>query len=334
MGHRRLLKVWAVSDASLCAGACVVVLVLAAVGCSKAAPNPPREAVAPPAPSDAGGGGTAGNQMYATAQMAGSLKSYPMRVGGTFKGQVSAPSQQTTPEALPAPTGRKLIRHGTLGLEVRSVESALSAVKQQAQASGGYTTEESQRQDEYGVKTASITWRVPAEKLDGAIEKLSGLGRVEQVSVTAEDVTEQYFDLEIRLNNQRQLEVRLLDLLKRSSNNLSDLLNVEREVARVRGEIEHLEGRKRFWDNQVALSTLTVNLHEPRPVIASTEGGVWRTLTASFRDAGENFVLTTAGIIGTIGGLIPVVIVLVLVIWAIRALWRWRRKRHAAPAGV
>ncbi len=319
MGRGTILRLSALRS-TWCASACALVLLFGADGCSKK-----------PAPASFYGGGGPSADKPEPLETRAELRAAP--VPQQLASANTSASRGAT-DVTPVPSTRKLIRHGTLGLEVRSVESALSSVRQQAQSTGGYTTEESQRQDEYGVKTASITWRVPAEKLDAAMERLKALGRVEQVSVTAEDVTEQYFDVEIRLNNQRQLEARLLDLLKRSSNNLSDLLNVEREVARVRGEIEQLEGRKRFWDNQVALSTLTVNLHEPRPVIAGREGGMWRTLGASFRDAGDNFVLATAGIIGVIGGLIPVVIVLVLVIWALRRLWRWRRKRHATAASV
>jgi hypothetical protein len=61
-------------------------------------------------------------------------------------------------------------------------------------------------------------------------------------------------------------------------------------VARVRTEIDQLEGRKRMWDHQVALSTLTVMVHEPRPIGGSDEGGVWRTLRRAFREAADNFV--------------------------------------------
>jgi hypothetical protein len=153
------------------------------------------------------------------------------------------------------------------------------------------------------------------------------------VQLSAQDITEQYFDLEIRLANQRRLETRLLELLERRTNELSDLLEIEREAARVRGEIEQLEGRKRFWDNQVSLSTLQVELHEPRPAIAGSEGGAWRTLLDSFRRFADNFVLSIAGIIAVAGGLIPVAVALGLVIWIAGGLLRRRRRAQRTPAG-
>ena len=130
------------------------------------------------------------------------------------------------------PTERKVIRNGQASLEVPSVEQAMAKLRALVTASGGYTTDEVRAQDEYGTRNGSITCRVPAGKLDATLESLKGLGKLEQIRLSSADITEQYFNLEIRLRNQRQLESRMLELLKRPSNRLSDLLEVERELAR------------------------------------------------------------------------------------------------------
>jgi hypothetical protein len=233
--------------------------------------------------------------------------------------------------SVPAPTERKLIRTGSAGLEVKAVPEAIARVKTWVAEAGGYVGDESEAEDGYGVKTAYLTCRVPAERLDELVAKLKELGEVERVQLSAQDITEQYFDLEIRLANQKRLEARLLELLERRTNELSHLLEIEREAARVRGEIEQLEGRKRFWDNQVSLSTLQVEMHEPRPAIAGTEGGAWATLVDSFRRFGNNFVYSIAGIIAVAGGLIPVLFVLGLGVWLVVAWFRRRRRRRVAP---
>jgi hypothetical protein len=116
----------------------------------------------------------------------------------------------------------------------------------------------SQRRDDNATNTASITCRIPADKLDEAIARVRQLGKQEELSITAQDISEEYADLEIEMANQKKLETRLLDLLGRQTNRLSDLLEIERETARVRGTIDQMEGRKRFWDNQLELSTLIV----------------------------------------------------------------------------
>jgi hypothetical protein len=227
--------------------------------------------------------------------------------------------------AVPVPASRKIVRNGTLTLEVADLVNALASVRAETTAAGGYVTNESQGRDEYRVRQGSITCRIPAEKLDATLATLQALGKVQSVSVTADDITEQYFNLEIRLRNQQQLETRLLKLLDQPGNKVADLIDVEREVARVRSEIDELEGRKRFWDSQVAFSTVSVELHEPRPAIVGEGGGVIDTLRRAFRSAGENVVGTVAWFIAAAGVVVPAWFVL----WV---LWRsWKRIRRRRP---
>lgn len=227
---------------------------------------------------------------------------------------------------VPVPTARKIVRNGTLSLEVGDLGKALAAVRAETTAAGGYITNESQGRDEYSVRQGSITCRIPAEKLDAALGKLQAIGRVQTMAIQAEDITEQYFNLEIRLRNQQALETRLLKLLDRPGNKVADLVEVEREVARVRSEIDELEGRKRFWDSQVSLSTVTVDLHEPRPAIVGEGGGIVDTLKRAFRSAGENVVGTIAWFIAAAGVVIPAFLVL-WVLWRLLKAIR-RRRSH------
>ena len=231
-------------------------------------------------------------------------------------------SAPQAPSGVPVPASRKVVRNGTLTIEVADLVKALAAVRADTIAAGGHITNESQGRDQYNVRQGSITCRVPAEKLDATIEKFQALGRVQSVAVQAEDITEQYFNLEIRLRNQQQLETRLLKLLDQPGNKVADLVEVEREVSRVRNEIDELEGRKRFWDSQVALSTITVELREPRPSIVGEGGGVIDTLKRAFRSAGENIVGTVAWFIAAAGVVIPAV----LVLWLIWRVWKEIRR--------
>jgi hypothetical protein len=235
--------------------------------------------------------------------------------------------------SVPVPQQRKIIRHGNMSLEVESVEEALVKIKALVDSLGGYISNESMSEDSYSRKTGSISCRIPSESLDGAMVNLKGMGKVENVSVTADDITDQYYDLEIRMENQKQLERRLLVLLDRRTNKLSDLLEVERELARVRTQIDSMEGRKRLWDNQIAYSTLYINVHEPLPAVAGDEGGALRTLLRSFGEAANNFVLMIAGIIAASGAIIPLVVVFVFVGWLILKLWRWRKRTTPSKAG-
>ena len=256
----------------------------------------------------------------------------PARVAATpalaqaQEAQTPAQGQGDQLEQVSAPD-RKLIRNAYVTLEVSSAETATAEIRALVEAAGGYVGNESQSEDGYGAKRASLTCRVPADRLDELLEQTQGQGTVESLQISAQDITEQYFDLEIRLGTQQQLETRLLELLERSSNELQDLLEIERELARVRGQIDQMEGRRRFWDHQVAMATLQIELHEPRPAIAGSEGGVLRTLGNAFRDAGNNFVDALAFVISSIGALLPVAAAFALLVWL---LLRWRRRAKGA----
>lgn len=237
-------------------------------------------------------------------------------------------ARTTQASAAPAVDARKIIRNGFLNLEVSSVEEALADIKALVDSANGYVTNESVSQDQYATKSGTITCRVPSEQLDETLEELKQLGKVEHVSITANDITDQYFDLEVRMRNQKELEERLVSLLKRPTNKLADLLAAERELARVRTDIDAMEGRKRLWDNQIAYSTVTINVHEPGPVVQV--GGVFRTLWRSFGRAGENFVLTVAELIALAGTLVPLAVAGLFAFWGGRKLWRRRQKSSGA----
>ncbi len=232
-----------------------------------------------------------------------------------------SPSEERQLAVVPA-EDRKLIRNASLTLEVDSAVAAAVQVRALVGAVGGYVGNESLSEDGYGAKRASLTCRVPAESLDELLEQAQAQGKVESIRITADDITEQYFDLEIRLSTKSELESRLLELLDRSSNDLSDLLQIERELARVRSELDQLEGQRRFWDHQVAMATLQLELHEARPAIAGHEGGVLRTVGRAFHDAGNNFVEAVAFLISSAGGLIPIVGTLGVLIWFLLRLRR------------
>ena len=252
----------------------------------------------------------------------------PTRAAGEMSLRASAPAQAPAAQAPPVTDERKIIRNGSVGLEVASVEEAVTEIKKLVDGAGGYITDESVSEDEYGTKSGSILCRVPADELDPTLAALSEIGDVEYVSISANDITDQYFDLEVSLDNQKQLEARLVELLKRPTNELDDLLAAERELARVRTDIDSMEGRKRLWDNQIAYSTVSVNLHEPAPVVPG--GGVFRALWSSFGRAGENFVLTVAELIAFTGTLVPIALAAFVVFWGGRKVWRRRKKSSAS----
>jgi hypothetical protein len=266
---------------------------------------------------------TSTSAMSGTAASIGPAAAAPVRFNEILSGQhaLEAIAGSDGPQI---PDGRKIIRRGQTTVVVRAVHDGLAKVDQIVRSLGGYTANRSDRQDTFGRRTASVTCLIPAERLDEAIEGLKGVGERKTLTVTADDITTEYFDVASRIRSQTELERRLISLLQRPTNRLSELLEIERELARVRETIDRLEGRRRTWDSQVTFSSLEVTLEEPAPIVKGTGGGPLHTLVQSVRDGAENFVLAIAWIIAVAGSVLPVAMLSGGAVWA---TLQWRRRR-------
>jgi hypothetical protein len=220
------------------------------------------------------------------------------------------------------PPTRQLIRRAHIGLEVDGIDAAVERLQALAVELGGHVAAVQLTAGREQQRHASVALRIPAPRLDEAIAAVRELGRVQRLSVSTDDVTDQLTDLDARVSNARQLEERLLRLLETRTGDLQQVLTAERELARVRTEIEMLEARRRSLGEQVALSTLEVVLGEPRPILALRPGE--NVLADALRQAWRNFVWTIAGIIRFIGAALPIVL-LVGALVAVYVAWRRRR---------
>jgi hypothetical protein len=253
------------------------------------------------------------------------------RVGAVAPLRMSAASDSPAVQGggVRIPGERKLIRNGEMTLRVKDIGAALKSLRDMVASVGGQTANQSERQNQFGGRTASVTCRIPAERLEEAVDSARTVGTPLALAFTTNDVTAEYFDARVRIGTQKALEQQLVGLLARASNRLSDLLEIERELARVREEIDRLEGRVRLWDNQAAMATLVVTLEEPAPLVAGT-GGPLVTLGAAFVESAENFVRSVAGLIAAAGAILPVALLLGVIGWLGRRAWR--RRAPAAPA--
>jgi hypothetical protein len=215
-----------------------------------------------------------------------------------------------------------IIRTGTASVEIDSLETAISAARALADRVGGYVANTSIQSGRSQYRSATIEIKLPASRFDAALDGLSPLGKVEAVNVTAEDVGEEFTDLSARAANAHRLEVRLIELIATRTGKLSDVLEIERELARVREEIERMEGRMRFLKSRAAISTLSLNLHEPAPIVG--DQGSWGVVLSAARQAWRNFVSLAAAIIASLGVLLPVGLVLIATVMLAKKQWRRR----------
>jgi hypothetical protein len=221
------------------------------------------------------------------------------------------------------PLSRMIVRTGQASLEVDSLEIGLGALRRLAGSVGGYVANTSIQGGREQLRQATLEVKVPSDRFDDLTGGLEPIGRLEFVNVTAEDVGEEFVDLTARAANARRLEERLIDLLGTRTGRLQDVLSVERELARVREEIERMDGRLRYLKSRAALSTLAITLHEPPPIVAGNPGS--NLVAEAFRQAWRNFAEVLAASIASLGYLVPVAVAL----WGAVVVGR-RFRRQAA----
>jgi len=183
----------------------------------------------------------------------------------------------------------------------------------------------------------SGTWeiRVPTDKYTAFLEAVKKLGIPEEVQEKTRDVTAQYVDLEARIANQKKLEERIVGVLDEVKGKIGEVLEVEQQLARVRENIERLEGQMRVLKDQVTMATLTIHVREDKDYVPPQEpsfgdsiGEMWSDSIAALKTFGKGLVLLLVAllpwllIIGPLGYL------------AFRLLRRWWSNRAAKTPPV
>lgn len=198
--------------------------------------------------ADESGGSLDIDARYAEPKIAEEKPADPPKDGVAPQGGDKNPGSEPTvqPEV---PKQRLVIYQAQLGLFVFKIEESWEKAKAISDKYKGWIQQST---------NTSLTIRVPAADFEKAMEELSKLGDIQYKNVTGTDVTEEFYDSQIRLKNAQELRNRFVELLK-SARNVEDSLAIERELARVTEEIELLKGRLKFLGDQIAFSTVTVN---------------------------------------------------------------------------
>jgi hypothetical protein len=233
------------------------------------------------------------------------------------------PLQNVNVGASPAPT--MVIRSGQAFIEVDKVDPAVVKIRQLTAQFGGYITNSSISGGQDQIRVATLELKIPVTQYERAVGSLSSIGKVETVNSTAQDVGEEFVDVSARVKNAGRLEERLITLLATRTGKLDEVLRVERELARVREEIERYEGRLRYLSARVAMSTLSITVHEPAPILGNTPGD--NPIAAALRRAWKNFVGFLAALIASLGVLIPVALIAFAGVMVYR---RWKSRKISA----
>ena len=235
----------------------------------------------------------------------------------TTKGMAPGATDVASPAGLP--TLRQIIRTAHVQLAVDDFDVTLRALVGIAEGAGGFVASSSYSQ--MGRAPEGVfTLRVPASKFAQVLLDVERLGTVEMRRIGGQDVTEEFVDLSSRVRNLERHEGRLLSFMDRATK-VSDLLAIEQELARVRGEIEMLTGRLRVLGNQVELATVEAAM---RQKVAPVSGGFWDfgatlgRMKAAFLTTIRQILGATEKVAVVASALVPVAVLAVVVWLAIR----------------
>ena len=250
-----------------------------------------------------------------------------------------------TVRPLPPPQGREfpqttpmIARSVSLSLVVKDFDAGRTSLDAILARHGGYAAGLNVATPQGAARTLQASLRIPAPQLAAALAELKALGRLEAETQSGEEVTQQHADLVARLKNSRETEQRLQDVLRTRTGKVKDVLEVEQEIARVRGEIEQMEAEQETLEHRADFATIDLKLAEeykaqltsPAPSIGmqlrnatingfrnAAEGGLGVVLF--FAESGPTFLLW-----------------LVILIIPARMLWRRYQRFRAlsSPLGV
>jgi hypothetical protein len=228
---------------------------------------------------------------------------------------------------------RKIVLNAELDLEADSPEQAQDKITSIAEMKGGFVVESNESMSD--IKAASrdivtMTVRVPSDKFGEALDEVRKTSsRVVSETVKGEDVTEEFIDVEAQLKTKKALEAQFMEIMKRASG-VEQALEVQSELADVRGEIEKIEGRKRFLENKSSLSTIKIRLQTAQ-VIASSAHSFGERFVESF-DAGMNVATNfLLGLMTFVVALLPFALIIGLpTVFLFRYFW----KRQVRPKSV
>ncbi|MFT9598328.1 DUF4349 domain-containing protein [Mesobacillus sp.] len=215
---------------------------------------------------------------------------------------------------------RMVIYNAEMDIRVINFEKARNALEQKAKAYNGYIVQSNSNRYDGEQQSGTMTFRIPQEHFHAFLNDAEGLSvQVNNRHVSGQDVTEEYVDLESRLKSKKAVEARLLDFMKQAQKT-EDLLKISSDLADVQEQIEQIAGRKKFLENQTALSTVTITLQEnevPFPKIDNDSLNTWQKIKKQFADNINILLAAGSGIIVFLVGNLPILILVAMIVAAI-----------------
>ncbi|WP_100610520.1 DUF4349 domain-containing protein [Confluentibacter lentus] len=213
---------------------------------------------------------------------------------------------------------QKIIKESYLRFETQDLDKTYSDIKKIVLQNKGIIQSDNANKS-YNTITRHLTIRIPTNTFQTTIDSISKqVAYFDTKSISARDVTEEFIDLEARLNAKKTLEKRYLELLVKA-NNVKDMLEIERELSNIREEIEAKQGRLKYLENQVSLSTINIEFYKQTAetgITTSYGKKMWNALGSGFDGLSVFFL----GILY----IWPFIIIVIIVFFVLK---RWINKK-------
>ena len=227
------------------------------------------------------------------------------------------------PDNSSTPIQRKLIKEGEIEFETDNLNKTRQSILKALNHVGGYIGSD-QESKEPAKKVNTILVRIPADKFDLFISEATvGVTRFDRKDIRVKDVTEEFLDIEARLKTKKELENRFSELLKQAKN-VTEILEIEKQMAQLRSDIESIEGRLKYLQSQVSLSTLTLTFYQTIP----GETAFGQKFKSGFRNGWDNLVWFLVFLVN----LWPFVLIAIVTIYLFRHYGRNKKNNVANSA--
>jgi len=254
----------------------------------------------------------------------------------SIEAPAAAPASTSAPAGGPETRGapaasieqRKVIRSANLTLASKQPREVLRRATQIAAKYGGFVAGSEATADGGALRSVELSLRVPSGTFEAAVAEISGLGALQHQAISGQDVTEEFVDVEARAQSKRVLQARLREIAH-DAGSLSDVLTLEREISRVEGELDSIDGRMRFLTSHSDLASIQLTATVPefsKPV----DPTFWQRIKEAAGRGSEGFTGVAEGLIVMTMSVVPMLPFAALIWLVVRAIRRGRRERAAA----
>jgi len=221
---------------------------------------------------------------------------------------------------------RKIIKTGQIRAEVKDLKKSSASVEAKIKKHQGFVASVN-NSNGYNERVANYSIRVPHDQFDALLNDLGEEALyLEYKNINAQDVSEEYFDLETRLVTKKTVRDRYIDILKNKAKTVEEILLAEDKIRVIQEEIESREGRLNYLKNQVSLSTIKLHLYQSVSGPIAQQPSFFHKIGRAFGEGWKSFLQMVIGLVY----LWPIILSLALLFYLLQRFW-WKKRTRSFP---